>query len=404
MKPTAVPSVFSWTKKTTQQSSDRSKRAIERAARQSSLSLTTDFESHDSHMEVTSDELFYEEDMTVCDEIEISDAENCASSHTQSVQTETVDVCESSTQTLSHSLEVKRFCATEYETDPRAFQFYTGLDNYAVFLDVYASLGPAVTQLHYKYGTPSIEPQDQLFLTLVKLRTHKTNYELSILFKVKELEVYNTFITWIRFMSLQWREINIWPEREIVNFHTPSDFKRRFPRTRAIFDATECPVKKPSLPATQQVTFSTYKNRNTVKVLIGITPGGQVSYVSSAYGGSTSDRQIVERSNLTNICDPTDSLMADKGFDVQDIFAPFDVTVNIPTFFKKRNRMAGSTVLKDRSIASKRVHVERVIGYGKTYKILTQPLNQTESLLSSDIIYVCYMLVNFRRCIVPKNA
>jgi hypothetical protein len=35
--------------------------------------------------------------------------------------------------------------------------------------------------------------------------------------------------------------------------------------------------------------------------------------------------------------------------------------------------------MKDRKIASKRVHVERVIGSAKTYKILTQPLNQTES-------------------------
>ena len=96
--------------------------------------------------------------------------------------------------------------------------------------------------------------------------------------------------------------------------------------------------------------------------------------------------------------------MADKGFNVQDIFAPMDVTVNIPTFFKKRNRMSGETVIKDRSIASKRVHVERIIGLGKTYKILCNPLNQTEITLSSDIIFVVYMLVNFRNCIVPRNA
>jgi hypothetical protein len=25
--------------------------------------------------------------------------------------------------------------------------------------------------------------------------------------------------------------------------------------------------------------------------------------------------------------------MADKGFNVQDLFAPYDVTINIPTFF-----------------------------------------------------------------------
>ena len=60
--------------------------------------------------------------------------------------------------------------------------------------------------------------------------------------------------------------------------------------------------------------------------------------------------------------------------------------------------------MRDRKISSKRVHVERIIGLGKTYKILTHPLNQTETVLSSDISYICFMLVNFRKCIVPKNA
>jgi len=124
--------------------------------------------------------------------------------------------------------------------------------------------------------------------------------------------------------------------------------------------------------------------------------------VSPAYGGSTSNRQIVERSDLTRICNPTDSIVADKGFDVQDIFEVLDVTI---TFLQEKNpRMSGQTDLRDRTISSKRVHVERVNGLGKTYTILSHPLDQTEITLSSDIIFVCYMLVNFRKCIVPRNA
>ena len=42
------------------------------------------------------------------------------------------------------------------------------------------------------------------------------------------------------------------------------------------------------------------------------------------------------RSPLVNICDPVDSIMSDKGFNVQDLFAPKDAKVNIPTFFKKK--------------------------------------------------------------------
>ena len=62
------------------------------------------------------------------------------------------------------------------------------------------------------------------------------------------------------------------------------------------------------------------------------------------------------------MCDPGDSIMADKGLNVQDLFAPFDVSINIPTFFRKRNRLTGNIVLHDRKISSKRVHIERLIG------------------------------------------
>ena len=141
-----------------------------------------------------------------------------------------------------------------------------------------------------------------------------------------------------------------------------------------------------------------------MKVLVGCSPGGLISYLSPAYGGSVSDRQIVERSNLPTICDPGDSVMADKGFNVQDLFAPSDITINIPTFFKKCNRMTRKIVLRDRKISSKRVHIERVIGLAKTFKILTTPLSRAETKLSSDIIFVVFMLCNFKQCIIPKHA
>jgi len=81
-----------------------------------------------------------------------------------------------------------------------------------------------------------------------------------------------------------------------------------------------------------------------VKVLIGCSPGGLISYVSPAYGGSVSDRQVVERSNLPDMCQPKDSIMADKGFNVQDLFAANDITVNIPTFLPKESYVRQTSV------------------------------------------------------------
>ncbi len=51
--------------------------------------------------------------------------------------------------------------------------------------------------------------------------------------------------------------------------------------------------------------------------------------------------------------------------------------------------------MRDRKISTKRAHVEKVIGLAKTFKILTLPLNHTETLMVSDIVFVCFMLQPF---------
>ena len=56
--------------------------------------------------------------------------------------------------------------------------------------------------------------------------------------------------------------------------------------------------------------------------MVGCTPRGAVSFVSDCYGGSVSDRQITEDSNIldNSMFDSGDSIMADRGIMVQDLF------------------------------------------------------------------------------------
>ena len=173
-----------------------------------------------------------------------------------------------------------------------------------------------------------IEAVDQFFLVLMKLRGYITNFKLSRLFNISESDVYNCFCTWTCFMSLQWRKVSL----DVVRFFAPDGFKAKFP-TRVIVDGTECLIKKPTLPKAQQSTgtYSTYKNRNTMKVLVGIT-----------------------------------------------------------SFFRRtvcqQNQFSRTRKLHPR------VHVEHFIGLAKTYKILLNPMNMSETQLSSDIIFVFYIV------------
>jgi len=69
----------------------------------------------------------------------------------------------------------------------------------------------------------------------------------------------------------------------------PKSFLELYPTTRVVLDATEIYVEKPSLPDVQQMTFSNYKNSNTFKALIGISPSGAIIFVSQLFSGSISD-------------------------------------------------------------------------------------------------------------------
>ena len=89
-------------------------------------------------------------------------------------------------------------------------------------------------------------------------------------------------------MYYKFQEVTIWPTRDDVNATMPSSFKD-YPTTRVVIDATEIFIEQPSSPVAQQLTFSSYKNHNTFKALIGITPSGVISFVSALHGGNTSD-------------------------------------------------------------------------------------------------------------------
>ena len=299
----------------------------------------------------------------------------------------------------------QKYSIENFKFDAKAINYYTGFSSYEHFMYLFQCLGPASYELNYKCAT--LDPTDQLFLTLMKLRCAKEDIELSLLFNISESTVSRIIITWINFLFYQLQELDIWPSRELIDTYMPSDFKKKFPSTRVLLDATEFPVQKPSDVNLQSATWSSYKHRNTVKAMIGCTPRGTISYVSDTFAGSASDRQIIEQSTVLSdksLFNKGDSIMADRGIMVQDLFATRDVKVNTPTMLKGKSQLEPTEIVHDRRVASKRIHIERVIGLSKTFKIIKKELPHSKLPLSNRIVKVCFYLVNFKNVIVDKFA
>ena len=182
-------------------------------------------------------------------------------------------------------------------------------------------------------------------------------------------------------------------------------------KVTVIIDCFEVFIEKPSNLLARAQTFSNYKHHNTIKILIGITPQGSISFVSESWGGRTSDKFLTENCGFLDTLVPGDVVMADRGFTVAESVGMRQARLVIPAFTKGKSQLGPVDVEKTRGIANVRIHVDRVIGLlRRKYTILEGTL-PTDFLVSSQnappvidrFIRVCAVLVNLCPPILPYD-
>ena len=149
----------------------------------------------------------------------------------------------------------------------------------------------------------------------------------------------------------------------------------------------------PSNPTALQLTFSNYKNHNTLKALVGITPSGAVCFISNLYGGNISDKKLTVESGILKLFESGDSIMADRGFTIEDIL-PSGVSLNVPPRMNESGQLTDDERTVTRRIASVQIHVERAIERIKNYQILHLTPNSMHNS-ANQLFFVCAMLTNF---------
>lgn len=296
--------------------------------------------------------------------------------------------------------------------DPSRFLYYTGLspDQFNFMFNFFGAdtnhlviwQGQKRTytgKRQYFNRTKSISPKNQLFITLVRLRCGLLMKDIAYRFDISESYVSKIIITWITFMYEKFKTLNIFPKRETNRDNIPKIFQK-FKNIRVIIDGFELRTQKPTDYGEQGNVYSTYKSSPTFKFLIGIHVSGAVSFLSDAFEGSISDRQLFKRSGILSHLNKNDLVMADRGFNIGDICNSVGCTIIVPPFLSGRHKFTKHEVDMTRSIASARIHVERTIGRLKEFRILQKVIHKTLVPIISQMTFVIAMLVNFQEPLV----
>ncbi|XP_065894965.1 uncharacterized protein [Dysidea avara] len=253
-------------------------------------------------------------------------------------------------------------------------------------------------------GVTKLSPFQEFMCVLLKLRMNSSVEYLAYRFGVSPSTVSRIFLKWLKQMDLRLSNLILWPDREALRKTMPACFQASFGKKVAIIiDCFEIFIDRPSNLQARASTWSNYKHNNTVKVLIGITPQGVVSFVSKCWGGRVSDKYLTDHCGLLGKLLPGDVVLADRGFDIAESVGLMQASLHIPAFTRGKQQLSAIEIEDTRQIANVRIHVERVIGcVRQKYSILrsTVPINfvtkraNEEVPILDHIVRVCCALNN----------
>ena len=276
-------------------------------------------------------------------------------------------------------------------TDAAKLKFFTGVPSYAVFLWILSLISA------YLKPMKCVSKSNQLLLTLMKLRLNLTNRDLAYRFKVSGPTVSSIINFVIPVLAKRLSFLVKWPSKLEIRRNLPRVFRKKYSNCRVIIDCSEVFIERPYNLSARNQTWSNYKHHHTLKVLLGITPHGSVSFVSKCWGGRISDKELTSRSGFYDKITFGDMVMADRGFTISEELAVRGATLAIPPFTKGRRQLRASSVASARRLSSVRIHVERAFERIKNFKILsTLPITLMSH--ASDIFFICAALTN----LLPK--
>lgn len=295
---------------------------------------------------------------------------------------------------LKDKLKKCSFTEESLQNNDSRTVFYTGFPNYKTFN----------WALHYCLPVLPISKvlsSGSVFLLIfMKLRLNLINLDLAYRFNVSEGLVSKILNEGLPAISRQLSFLMRWPTKGEIIRTLPSMFKPTYKNCRVIIDCSEIFCERGRNLTLRALTWSNYKHHNTLKLLVGITPAGAVSFVSNAYGARVSDKVITQKSGFLNNLEHGDLVLADRGFLVEDDLASRGARLVIPSFTKGQKQLSMKSVEQSRRLARVRIHVERMMERLKNFRILAGILPITLVPHIDNIVLIIAAVSNLHKKLV----
>ena len=195
-------------------------------------------------------------------------------------------------QTSRYKAPNKDFCDTD-----DTVRFYTGL------MIVFEHVSSHVTR-----QTQWLNRFQEFIIVLMKLRLNAPLQDLAYRFVVSVSTISRIFSHWIVAMDTRLFRFVYWPDGDHLWRTMPQCFLYAFgKKTIVVIDCFEVFIERPSNLLARAQTFSSYKHHNTIKILVGITTQGTISFVSETWGGRVSDKFITENCGFLDKLIPGDN-------------------------------------------------------------------------------------------------
>ena len=180
-------------------------------------------------------------------------------------------------QDLESKLKHFRFDEDFFKFNDERVTYFTELPNFSTLITVFNCSKSEIN------GNCVLSPFEQIILCIMRLSLALPVTDVSYQFNISKTTASRIFLETLNILYVRLKFLIHWPDPPDRQNSMPKWFRAKF-RTKAavIIGCFEIFIERPSNLTARRLTWSSYKQHNTIKYLFDITPQGTISFLSEA--------------------------------------------------------------------------------------------------------------------------